>query len=137
MAYIEYLYEGRHHRLNLELAIVTIGRSVDCTVQIENDPETSRIHCTILQTLSGGHLLRDENASNGTYVNGVRVADEPVELADGDEIRVGRIHFTYRREAEEMGRTAMLFSEVEGRMREGAGFHTIFTEIVKPTRKGK
>jgi len=137
MAHIDYSYEGRHHRFNLELASVTIGRSLDCTIQIEHDPETSRVHCTILETESGGHRLRDENASNGTFVNGVRVGDEPVELANGDEFRVGRVHFTYRREVEEMGRTAMLFSEVEGRMREGAGFHTIFTEIVKPTRKGK
>lgn len=135
MAHIEYTYEGKHTRLNLEATAVTIGRSVDCTIQFEQDPEMSRIHCTIVQTQHGGHQLRDENASNGTFVNGARVADEPVDLADGDEIRVGRTHFTYREDAEAMGRTAMLFSEVEGRMKEGAGFHTIFNEIVKPTKK--
>lgn len=137
MAFIEYSYEGRHNRLNLELASVTIGRSVDCTIQLEHDPEVSRLHCTILQAVEGSHQLRDENASNGTFVNGVRLADELVDLTDGDEIRVGRTRFIYRTEAETVGRTAMIFSEVEDRMREGAGFHTIFNEIVKPVRKDK
>ncbi len=137
MAYIEYTYEGKHTRLNLEAAAVTIGRSVDCTIQFEQDPEMSRHHCTIVETDQGGHQLRDENASNGTFANGMRLGDEPIDLVDGDEIRAGRTHFVYRRDAEAMGRTAMLFSEVEGRMKDGAGFHTIFNEIVKPGKKGQ
>jgi pSer/pThr/pTyr-binding forkhead associated (FHA) protein len=136
MAYIEYVFQGRHTRANLEAAAVTIGRSVDCTLQFEEDPEMSRVHCTILRDEEdGGHCLRDENASNGTFLNGARLGDEPMPLNDGDEIRAGHKRFTYRVEAEALGRTAMIFSEVEGRMNEGAGFHTIFTEIVKPKNK--
>ena len=135
MAYLEYQIEGKHQRSNLEAAIVTVGRSADCTLQFEQDAEMSRHHCTILRDDEGQHSLRDENASNGTFVNGIRVGDEVVILKDGDEIRTGHTHFTYRTETEPVGRTAMIFSEVEGRMNEGAGFHTIFNEIMGPAKK--
>ena len=137
MAYLEYLFEGRHHRADLETAAVTIGRSADCTLQFEEDPEMSRIHCTIVQAENGGHSLRDENASNGTFVNAIRVADAVVALKAGDEIRAGHTRFMYRVEVAAAGRTAIALSEVEGRMNDGAGFHTIFNEIVRPVKKKK
>jgi pSer/pThr/pTyr-binding forkhead associated (FHA) protein len=135
MAYVEYIFEGKHTRANLEAAAVTVGRSVDCTLQFEEDPEMSRVHCTIIRDEDDVHHIRDENASNGTFLNGVRLGDEAMALSDGDEIRAGHTRFTYRLEAEALGRTAMIFNEVEGRMNEGAGFHTIFNEIVKPKKK--
>ena len=137
MAYLEYLFEGRHHRADLETAAVTIGRSVDCTLQFEEDPEMSRVHCTIVRGEDGGHSLRDENASNGTFVNAIRVADAVVPLKAGDVVRAGHTRFTYRLEVAAAGRTAIALNEVEGRMNEGAGFHTIFNEIVKPVKKKK
>jgi pSer/pThr/pTyr-binding forkhead associated (FHA) protein len=137
MAYVEYVVEGKHTRANLDAAAITIGRSADCTLQFEEDPEMSRVHCTILRNEDGVHQLRDENASNGTYLNSIRLADAPVDLNDGDEIRAGRSRFTFREEEQTVGRTAMLFNEVEGRMKDGAGFHTIFNEIVKPKKKGE
>ena len=135
MAYLEYQFEGKHHRTNLETAAATIGRSADCTLQFEEDPEMSRVHCTIVQAEDGGHSLRDENASNGTFVNAIRVADAAVPLSDGDQIRAGHSRFIYRVEAEAVGRTAIALNEVEGRMNDGAGFHTIFNEILKPDKK--
>ena len=68
-------------------------------------------------------------------INAIRVADNTVELKDGDEIRAGHTRFMYRVEVAAVGRTAIAFSEVEGRMKDGAGFHTIFNEIVKPGKK--
>jgi hypothetical protein len=63
-----------------------LGRSSDCHVTIE-DPLVSRHHARIV--LEGDRaVVYDLNSRNGVKVNGAPVKD-PVELKDGDRIRIG------------------------------------------------
>ncbi len=63
-----------------------LGRSSDCHVTIE-DPLVSRHHARIV--LEGDRaVVYDLNSRNGVKVNGASVKD-PVELKDGDRIRIG------------------------------------------------
>ena len=63
-----------------------LGRSSDCHVTIE-DPLVSRHHARIV--LEGERaVVYDLNSRNGVKVNGAAVKD-PVELKDGDRLRIG------------------------------------------------
>ena len=63
-----------------------LGRSSDCHVTIE-DPLVSRHHARIV--LEGDRaVVYDLNSRNGVKVNGAPVKD-PVELKDGDRLRIG------------------------------------------------
>lgn len=66
-----------------------IGRADDADVRIDA-AAVSRRHATIERT-PHGYLLRDNDSSNGTWVNGVRVGQDPHPLRDEDEIVVGGI----------------------------------------------
>lgn len=63
-----------------------LGRSSDCHVTIE-DPLVSRHHARIV--LEGDRaVLHDLSSRNGVKVNGAAIKD-PVELNDGDRLRIG------------------------------------------------
>ncbi|MBQ0051772.1 MAG: FHA domain-containing protein [Treponema sp.] len=74
-------------KINL-VAKMTIGRSPDCSVVIDNKL-VSRIHASI-QKIRDAYFLKDENSTNGTFLNGHRIpADKYVKLNPGDKITVG------------------------------------------------
>jgi hypothetical protein len=66
-------------------ARLVLGRSRACDVRFV-EPSVSRCHAELLR-VRAGWLLVDRASTNGTWVNGVRVARSVV--ADGDEIRLG------------------------------------------------
>lgn len=68
---------------------VVVGRSPGRVDAVIEHQEASRRHFRL--TVDDGTLfIADLHSTNGTYVNGKEVgADEPVPLANGDEIRVG------------------------------------------------
>jgi hypothetical protein len=70
-----------------------IGRDKDAAVML-NSPTVSRRHAKIIIT---GEIARlhDLGSKNGTYVRDQRVS-APVELVDGDRIRVGAFEITFR-----------------------------------------
>ena len=73
-------------------AIKTVGRAPRADFVVDA-PLVSRIHCRLtLQT--DGLLLEDLKSTNGTFVNGHRVAR--VVLTSGDRLRVGRMEFSVR-----------------------------------------
>lgn len=65
----------------------TLGRSSDCDVQLK-DAELSRFHAEI-RLDRGRYYVRDLGSSNGTLVNGERIAEK--ELSDGDRIQIGGV----------------------------------------------
>jgi hypothetical protein len=82
-------------RYPLLSAITVLGRDNTADV-ILDDPGISRRHTEIRVTSDGPHLvasIRDLGSTNGTFVNGERVASQ--RLADGDQINVGRTALTY------------------------------------------
>ena len=65
----------------------TIGRDPICDITI-NDPEVSRQHARLTQT-SDSYQIEDLESTNGTFLNGVKIGTDPVQLAHGNEIQLG------------------------------------------------
>jgi pSer/pThr/pTyr-binding forkhead associated (FHA) protein len=77
-----------------------IGRSRDCDIVVR-DPTVSRAHALV--AVAGGRVtVQDLGSSNGVSVNGQRIGGE-VELADGDQVRLGRVRMTLARRGESGG----------------------------------
>ena len=70
---------------------VSVGRWHECTIVL-GDPNVSRNHAEI-RPAGDGYVVADLGSTNGTKVNGVRVAEH--HLRDGDEVRFGNtvMHF--------------------------------------------
>jgi hypothetical protein len=64
-----------------------LGREHGSADLVIDDPGVSRRHARVLAN-NGGVIVEDLGSSNGTYVNGERIA-RPVELGPGDEVQVG------------------------------------------------
>jgi two-component system, cell cycle response regulator len=79
---------------------VQIGRGDQCSLVINSDL-VSRHHATVLH-VDSRHVLRDENSTNGTFVNDQRVSGSTV-LSDGDQIKIGRTVIKYTRSPLEVG----------------------------------
>ncbi|MDF0531642.1 BTAD domain-containing putative transcriptional regulator [Tsukamurella sp. 8F] len=71
---------------------VRLGRLPDNDIPVD-DTKVSREHAIITPTVAG-FTVRDLQSSNGTYVGDRRVEGSAV-LADGDELRVGRVIFRF------------------------------------------
>jgi len=128
MAFIEYTTEGKKAEHRLTERKTTIGRATDCVLCVADDPELSRVHCSVARQADDTFVVIDEKATNGTFLNGERIGDVPILLRDEDVIRIGQTTLVFR--ARDVGRTTMLFSEVAGQMERGKGFGTIMHEIV-------
>jgi DNA-binding winged helix-turn-helix (wHTH) protein len=71
-----------------------LGRDADVDVVLSS-PTVSRHHARIV--IAGEIVtLEDLESKNGTYVRGLAVTS-PVQLADGDRIRIGAFELTFRR----------------------------------------
>ena len=66
---------------------ITIGRDPMSEITI-NDPEVSRRHARLIGTLSG-YRIQDLGSTNGTFVDGVRLGGEPLDLESGQVISIG------------------------------------------------
>ncbi|MBE2221731.1 MAG: FHA domain-containing protein [Anaerolineae bacterium] len=70
-------------------ATATIGRDPISDIAI-NDPEVSRQHARLTQT-SDSYQIEDLGSTNGTFVNGLPLGSAPVQLAHGNEIKLGSV----------------------------------------------
>jgi adenylate cyclase len=68
-----------------------VGRAPTCDIPVF-DPTISRRHAEVSATPSGAHV-RDLGSSNGTFVNGDRIADAFVAIASGDVVTFGKVAF--------------------------------------------
>jgi predicted RNA-binding Zn-ribbon protein involved in translation (DUF1610 family) len=68
-----------------------LGRSLACDA-VFDDPTVSRRHALVHRPESGARVL-DDRSLNGVFVNGERVEER--DLADGDELAVGRFRLYY------------------------------------------
>ena len=87
--------EGADFRFDRASA-ATIGRGPTVTVAL-TDGSVSRRHAK-LEFKDGAWQVQDLNSVNGTFVNGVRIA-EPVPLASGDALRIGSVECSFADEA--------------------------------------
>jgi len=74
--------------LPLPDAEVTLGREPENDIVI-GDHLVSRRHAAIVP-VADGHVVRDLGSTNGTWVNGRRIGEQPVHLYPGDYVTLGR-----------------------------------------------
>ena len=70
------------------MKIITVGREVGNDIVISNDPFVGRHHLKLFQDDAGVFFVRDLNSTNGTFVNGKRIAGEKG-IDKNDIIRIG------------------------------------------------
>jgi hypothetical protein len=85
--YLAYAGEERAEVVALEPGWTRVGRSLSADLRFD-DPTVSRRHALIYHEPGAGARILDDRSLNGVFVNGDRV--DLAELADGDEIAVGR-----------------------------------------------
>ncbi len=74
---------------------MVIGRDAGCDVPLPLDTSASRRHAEI-RRYDDGIEITDNNSSNGTFINGVRLpANTSHALRPGDEIEIGASRFRY------------------------------------------
>src|SRR5215813_594748 len=81
---------GASETIKLGDGVTTVGRHDDCQLRIKSS-QVSRKHCELFEK-KGLLLVKDLGSSNGTYVNGKRIAEQQV-LSPGDELTIGNIKF--------------------------------------------
>jgi pSer/pThr/pTyr-binding forkhead associated (FHA) protein len=70
----------------------TIGRSPDCGIFLD-DVTVSRRHAVLVEE-SGRFSIEDQGSLNGTFVNRRRI-EGAEQLADGDEVQIGKYRLTF------------------------------------------
>ncbi|MFJ3229424.1 FHA domain-containing protein [Streptomyces sp. NPDC086787] len=67
---------------------ITIGRSDGADVPLD-DPDVSRLHCSVTVGTDGRVSVTDLDSTNGTALDGTRVGSRPVRFPPGALLRVG------------------------------------------------
>ncbi len=83
---------GVRKELPLDSGSTVIGRRPDADLRIPL-ADISRSHCEFSLN-DDGAILRDLGSSNGTFVNGERIAERP--LKPGDLVKIGPVTFVVR-----------------------------------------
>ncbi len=73
------------------VAKITIGRESDNDVIVDN--KLASRHHALIQKIKNAYFIRDEESTNGTFVNGIRIpAGKYVKLTPGDKITIGNMN---------------------------------------------
>jgi FHA domain len=72
---------------------VRIGRAADCHIVLD-DTYASQQHARVFDS-NGSFHVEDLGSTNGTYVNGRKIS-YPLELRQGDRIKIGKTVFEFR-----------------------------------------
>jgi len=76
---------------------LNVGRASDNELTL-NDGSVSKIHAALLMTTEGSLLVADTGSTNGTYINGRRIAyGESRVIEDGDVIGFGDVEVRLRK----------------------------------------
>ncbi len=89
-----------HGTIAMPQRSVSVGRSREADVQIDH-PMLSRLHSEIRYIPGVAYVACDLGSTNGTYVNSKRVDEQ--RLQDGDKLSFGRLTYTVRLDAPEVG----------------------------------
>lgn len=78
-------------KINL-VAKISIGRETDNDVVVDN--KLASRHHALIQKIKKDFFIKDENSTNGTYVNNVKIpSGKYVKLNPGDKITIGNMSF--------------------------------------------
>jgi EAL domain-containing protein (putative c-di-GMP-specific phosphodiesterase class I) len=107
--------EAKRHPLGG--ASCCLGRSETTDLPV-NSTRVSREHA-IIERQSGGWRIRDLKSTNGTFINGTRIEESP--LNEGDIIKVADVEFTFHVQEEEPTVTVTQVMGENDHARPGAG----------------
>jgi len=127
MPTLVYFIGDQRHSYKLTAAQTDIGRGKTCLLRLQHDPEISRIHCSVHQCIDNSYALIDAASRNGTYLNGKRIGNAEMPLADGDVIKIGHAWLTFHHD---VVTSETLLREVEHEIKQGHGFSTIMHHIL-------
>ena len=88
MVYLQIDSDGQSRRLELRDAPINIGRVAGPNTLVLEDNLISRKHC-VFSKAGDRYTIQDLGSSNGTYVNGERIAETAL-LQTGDVVSIGR-----------------------------------------------
>ncbi|WP_344335317.1 FHA domain-containing protein, partial [Streptomyces globosus] len=97
----------------LHPGMIRIGRSADADVPLD-DPDVSRLHCTVTVLPDGRVAVADLDSTNGTTLDGAEVGRRPVPLPPGALLRIGE---STLRLAEGAAAPLPLVPDLEGHLR--------------------
>jgi len=89
--YIEVQGPGEALVIPIASGVTHIGRGLQADLRLD-ETSVSRRHAILVSRRSGARLL-DDRSSNGTFVNGRRIAQ--TELQNGDVLVLGRVVLRY------------------------------------------
>ncbi len=92
-----------------KMTTILIGRDPNCYLPL-NHPTVSFHHAQIFKQ-DGGLAIRDLNSTNGTFVNGKRIAVAP--LSSGDEIQLGPFKLAYDAQQQSLAQSMRLGHRIE------------------------
>jgi hypothetical protein len=76
---------------------LNVGRASDNELSL-NDASVSKIHAAVLMTAEGTLLVADTGSTNGTYINGRRIAyGESRQIDEGDVVGFGDVEVRFRK----------------------------------------
>ena len=76
---------------------VNVGRVADNDLAL-NHPSVSKIHATLMMNREGTLLVADTGSTNGTYINGRRLAyGEARQIEEGDVVGFGDVEVRFRK----------------------------------------
>ena len=84
---VEGNYIGETYPLSKSVVIIGRGNKADLVV---SDSSVSRTHAKI-ERMGDKYVICDLGSTNGTLLNGEKVAEKEKDLKDGDKIELGRI----------------------------------------------
>jgi general secretion pathway protein E len=90
--YIEITGKANLSRIDLVDEAITIGRHANNRLVLD-DGKASRAHC-VIEPAKRGFQVRDLHSSNGTFLNGQKVASSP--LKGGDIVAIGDTFITFK-----------------------------------------
>ncbi|MGB8510450.1 MAG: FHA domain-containing protein [Pyrinomonadaceae bacterium] len=77
---------------------VNVGRVSDNDLQLDH-PSVSKIHASLVMNREGTLLVADTGSTNGTYINGRRIAyGEARHIEDGDVIGFGDVEVRFKKQ---------------------------------------
>ncbi len=120
---------GGRELVPLERDRVVVGSSPECDLVVQ-DAAVSRVHA-VLDRVSAVWTVRDVGSSNGTYVNGKRIAGES-RLRPGEELLLGTTRLVLKGSPPAEGLTAKLAEppRLTGRERD------VLVELCRPFASG-
>ena len=77
---------------------LNVGRASDSDLKLDH-PSVSKIHAALVMNREGALLVSDTGSTNGTYINGRRLAyGEARRLEDGDVVGFGDVEVRFRKQ---------------------------------------